>query len=83
MIAIVKEAMANIVKHSNATQVSVMMREHPAFYQLAIEDNGDVSNKNSNPGIGLNNMKERVEALDGTINFNTEQGFKIMVFLKK
>lgn len=83
MIAIVKEAMANIVKHSNATSVNVMLREHPGFYQLAIEDNGTVINKNKEPGIGLTNMTERVEAIGGTINFNTDQGFKIMVFIKK
>ncbi len=83
MIAIVKEGMANIVKHSDATRVTVMLREHPGFYQLAIEDNGTKLQKNLNPGIGLNNMRERVEALDGTINLSAENGFRILVSLRK
>ncbi len=83
MIAIVKEAMSNIIRHSNADKVSIMLREHPGFYQLVVEDNGKNITKNMNPGIGLNNMQERVEALGGTINFNTEKGFQIMVFIRK
>ena len=39
-IAIVKEAMSNIVKHSKADKVELIFREHPGFYQLCIEDNG-------------------------------------------
>ena len=30
------------MKHSNATEVSIIVREHPALYQLIIRDNGDV-----------------------------------------
>ena len=83
MIAIVKEAMSNIVKHSDATDVTVMLREHPAFYQLLIEDNGTNINPDFNSGIGLSNMIDRVQALGGTINFKTDTGFSIMISIKK
>lgn len=39
-IMVTKEALSNIIKHSNATNVSVYIREHPALYQLVIADNG-------------------------------------------
>ena len=39
-ISIVKEALSNVARHSNATLVQITMREHPALYQLCIEDNG-------------------------------------------
>lgn len=39
-IATVKEAVSNIVKHSDADRVTVILREHPGFYQLTVEDNG-------------------------------------------
>ena len=89
-IAIVKEAMSNIVKHSNGTEVYLMAREHPGFYQLIIEDNGSVD-KNENAGgmnktgsgIGLTNMKERVENLGGRININRDEGFKIFISVPK
>lgn len=83
MISIVKEAMSNIVKHSNATDITIMLREHPGFYQLLIEDNGTGSKKSVNPGIGLRNMAERVETLGGSINFRTDNGFAILVSIRK
>lgn len=83
MIAIVKEAMNNISKHSNATSVSVLLREHPGLYQLLIEDNGTVMNTGKHTGIGLANMKERVETLGGTINFRTDHGFAIYISIVK
>ena len=39
-IAITKEALNNVMRHSNANEVKIMTREHPGLYQLIIEDNG-------------------------------------------
>ena len=82
-IATVKEAMSNIIKHSNADKIEIILREHPGFYQLSIEDNGTVSYSSSTGGIGLTNMKERVEALNGTLHIHSERGFKIFITIKK
>ena len=87
-IAIVKEAMSNIVKHSNASEVYVMVREHPGFYQLIIEDNGNINEKEISTGdfgsgIGLVNMNERVNDLKGRMRINTEDGFKIFITVPK
>lgn len=82
-IATVKEAMSNIVKHSNADKIEIIFREHPAFYQLSIVDNGTVIKKNMESGIGLANMQERVEALHGRIHIHTEKGFKIQITIQK
>lgn len=81
-IAIVKEALSNITKHSNATRITLTIREHPGFYQLVISDNGtDISVADT--GIGLENMKERIEQLQGRIDFTTEQGFRIFISVPK
>lgn len=86
-LAITKEALNNTMKHSNATKVTVTVKEHPAFYQLLIEDNGTKnSEKNTaidTSGIGLSNMKERVENLHGIIHINVENGFRIFVSIQK
>lgn len=82
-ISTVKEAMSNIIKHSNGDKVRIFMREHPKFYQLSIEDNGNDAKINENGGIGLNNMKERVDALHGTLRIQTEQGFHIFISVQK
>ncbi len=39
-IAVVKEALVNISRHSNATKARITAQEHPAFYRLSISDNG-------------------------------------------
>lgn len=82
-IAIVKEALSNIIKHSNATEVSVALREHPALYQLIIRDNGIVTGYKLENGIGLNNITERVRTFNGNIHINIENGFKIFISIPK
>jgi signal transduction histidine kinase len=82
-IAIVKEALANIIKHSCATEVNVVLREHPALYQLIIQDNGHVSGYNPDNGIGLTNISNRVGTYNGNIHINVENGFKIFISIPK
>ncbi len=79
-ISIVKEALSNIARHSNGTEISIVLREHPRLYQLMIKDNG-TNAKTDNPGMGILNMKERVKNLNGNFSISTEQGFQIFVSL--
>lgn len=81
-ITITKEALTNISKHSNATDVSILMREQPVLYQLRIQDNGQNASVNDN-GIGLSNMKKRISLLHGNIQITTEDGFQIFITVPK
>ena len=59
------------------------MQEHPAFYRLTIEDNGNCS-AIADTGIGLHNMRDRAETLGGSISFTpSEKGFRIFVSIPK
>lgn len=40
VIAIIKEALSNIARHSNATKAVISILEHPSLYQIQIQDNG-------------------------------------------
>jgi signal transduction histidine kinase len=89
-LSVLKEALTNVERHSNATQVQVSMVEHPAIYQLTIQDNGtDIDRerftgmRNSGEGIGLLNMRERVRMLRGTISVTGEAGFRIFISIPK
>ena len=82
-VAISKEAVNNTQKHSNATKIQIRIREHPGFYQLSIADNGTNSAPVREGGIGLANMRERVENLGGNIHFSTENGFHIFISIMK
>ncbi len=39
-VAVIKEGLSNIIHHSNATQATLALLEHPALYQLVLQDNG-------------------------------------------
>lgn len=96
-ITAVKEAMSNVMKHSDADKIVLVLREHPGFYQLTVEDNGTVRQggpegmqgkafqigSSGDEGIGLSNMRERVEALHGTFRIHREKGFLIFISIPK
>lgn len=82
-IAIIKEAISNMQKHSNATAAQIQLHEHPGFFLLHIIDNGTKITRPTGDGIGLSNMEERVRSLGGTIRFDTEHGFKISIMIRR
>ncbi|MCI8550849.1 MAG: sensor histidine kinase [Lachnospiraceae bacterium] len=81
MIAIVKEGLSNIARHSNADQAEVSVVEHPAVCQLVIRDNGTGKDFVPGGGIGLENIRERTEALGGNFRIDREKGFRLFVSL--
>ena len=87
-IAIAKEAVNNAVKHSNGDEIRIIVREHPVFYQLEINDNGTSADERrlsgeTGDGIGIKNIKERVAAIGGTMRIKADDGFMIFVTLMK
>ncbi|MFP4697318.1 MAG: sensor histidine kinase [Eubacteriales bacterium] len=84
IISIIKEALSNVMKHSNGDYVSISLYEHPKLYQLIIYDNGkkkmDIENSK---GMGLESIKQRVASLNGIININQSKGFKIFISFMK
>jgi len=82
-IAIVREALSNIARHSNATEATVTVVEHPAFFQLLISDNGAKKPGGTGNGIGLQNMVDRVSALGGVFRAEYNKGFRIFISVPK
>lgn len=80
--AIIKECLNNTMKHSNATNVNILLREQPAFYQIILRDNGTEGVIREN-GIGLRNIYERIENLQGYVNITVDDGFQIFITLPK
>lgn len=82
MLSVVREALSNIIRHSDATRVSVTLREHPALYQLIVRDNG--TKKEVSPdGLGLKNIAQRVESVGGLVNIGYDSGFTVFVSIPK
>lgn len=82
MLSVVREALSNIIRHSDATQARVTLREHPALYQLIIKDNG-MKKEAAGDGIGLKNITQRVESAGGLVNIGYEGGFVVFVSIPK
>ena len=82
IISIIKEALNNTSKHSNADLIKINLRQLGTHCQLTISDNGQQNHKTSH-GIGLINMKDRIESLGGIININHNNGFKIHITIPK
>jgi signal transduction histidine kinase len=71
---ITQEALTNVVKHAQATHVSVVVSRKDASVSVLIEDDGRgfAPGEANREGVGLLGMRERVELLDG--RFTVESG---------
>ncbi|WP_435229540.1 cache domain-containing protein [Pseudopelagicola sp. nBUS_20] len=80
---IAQEALTNIERHANATDVSIDVRGHQRGATLRISDNGGGipidRNGNTRSGLGLRNMQERVEQLDGSLRIMSNRTGTVIV----
>ncbi len=75
---IVLELINNIVKHAEATKVTVQLIRYPEYINLSVEDNGQGFNYEvalqEKKGIGLGNILSRVDYLKGKMDVDTTEG---------
>jgi PAS domain S-box-containing protein len=65
-----QEALTNIARHANASQINTMFVHHDEFIELIIRDNGrgiDFSEVKNKKSLGLIGMKERARLFGGEI----------------
>jgi signal transduction histidine kinase len=71
----VLEALQNVTKYAEASQATVRLRTEDGRLVFSVQDDGrgfDVQHTPS--GSGLQNMKDRLEALGGTFEIRSAQG---------
>ncbi|MBC7866604.1 MAG: hypothetical protein H7X88_03630 [Gloeobacteraceae cyanobacterium ES-bin-316] len=81
---VIKEALQNIVKHSNATQVAIKMETEPHGFSLTIHDNGrgiDFGNLRQFSN-GLKNMKKRMTDVGIDFSIENKQGTLVKLYGK-
>lgn len=86
---ILEEALTNIQKHSEATQVNVKLEiqsetdySSTPIFCVQVVDNGKGFNLQQNrTGFGLQGMQERAESLGGQLQINAHSGCQITVLL--
>ena len=73
---IVQEALQNILKHAQAKNLFIHLNKHKDQLSLMIEDDGKGMPESAGEGMGLKNIKQRVQLLKGifTVDSSPERG---------
>jgi len=88
---LVQEGLTNVLKHANASKVSIVLEKKSDGLALVLEDNGvgfdpdsigAATSGSSRGGLGLSGMKERVALLGGTIAIESTSGKGSTIFAR-
>ena len=75
---ILQESINNVLKHSEASALRVLLKKISKGVELKIEDNGkgfDFSEKfNDFQSLGLKTLKERTASIQGSMKVSSEKG---------
>ncbi|WP_179335462.1 tetratricopeptide repeat-containing sensor histidine kinase [Winogradskyella costae] len=71
---IVQELINNILKHAEASHVDVQLTKHKDHLNIVVNDNGKGFQKSKKQGIGLRNIKERLQKVKGTLDIDSNSG---------
>ncbi len=75
---VVQESLCNIQKHATASQVDLIVERLGHYLQLIVRDNGrgfSLTQALHGDGIGLRNMRERIEFIGGHFEIITEPDY--------
>lgn len=80
---IFKEAITNLLKHSNGNKVTINLQQESKTVLMRIKDNGALKEDIPSDGLGQSNMKARAEKIGGNFRMYYDQGFIVEVALKQ
>ncbi|MFB7141457.1 sensor histidine kinase [Gottfriedia sp. NPDC056225] len=81
LFRILQESITNVIRHSKATKLDVLLRTESECINMTIRDNGYLDHaQNISEGFGLKSMRERLEKMHGSLSYsvNTPHGFEIV-----
>lgn len=74
---VLQESVNNVMKHANASRLDISLIRDKDNISLTIEDNGkgfDASNPGINKGMGLSNLRSRINFLNGKVELDSQVG---------
>lgn len=77
---IVQELIHNAIKHAEAKEILVQISESGGLLTLTIEDDGNGFLVKNGESTNLPNIKQRIEAIGGRINWESNQGTGTSVY---
>ena len=83
LLSVFKEAVTNIVKHADARNVQVSLRQKNSRFYMLIEDDGKGFDPGkASMGRGINDMKRRAEAIKASLYIESEKNTGTIVKLE-
>lgn len=81
LFRVCQECIHNAIKHANAHVMKIQMRLVQGHIEIELHDDGVGMGTQYSEGYGLNNMKERIAEIGGSIYFDSapSQGTRILV----
>ncbi|MEO0319333.1 MAG: histidine kinase [Pseudomonadota bacterium] len=77
---VLREAVTNVIRHAEATGVTLRFEQTGDTFKIAVQDNGaGLSDDGWVPGAGLSGLSARVDSLKGTASFSRSPGFRVTV----
>jgi len=79
----VKEALNNVLKHAHASNVTINITIDKNLVIEICDDGKGIDTDNLRKfGNGINNMKKRIESIDGEMSIQNDNGTKLIFILK-
>lgn len=77
---LIYELINNATRHSNGNTIAIQFYEHDDMLSLSVEDNGsEFRQKESSNGMGLKNIKARIEYLGGQLTIESNKSVTIFM----
>jgi len=72
---VAREALANVLRHANASRVEIGIEKHGSWVRLSILDDGKgIDSAIARGGIGLDGLNERLELMGGRLRVESKAG---------
>ena len=75
---VIQESLTNAMRHGRASRVWITVERENSNIMLTIKDDG-IGCAAIKPGFGTQHIRERIQMLNGTVEFKSEDGFTVSV----
>ena len=79
LYAAIREALTNAVRHADATELTVKIKQDKQRYHIEISDNGGVSVSSITEGNGLSSLRQRLEQEGASLRILCDNSVSLIV----
>jgi len=78
---VLMEIIHNILKHAQAQEATLQFFFNEDNFEIIVEDNGVGMLENNKPGMGIKNIKKRIQKLHGQIHIDSKAGNTTIIII--